>query len=70
MQILTFQHQTTNKKSKVSPNRQGVDVWIAFILIVDSVYFQAKSKHIANDFRTDEVEKFKAENTKSYWIIS
>ena len=70
MQILTFQHQTTNKKSKASPNRQNVYMWIAFILIVDFVDFQAKSKHIANDFRTDEVEKFKAENTKVIRLLA
>ena len=34
------------------------------MLIVDPLYSQDKSKHVANDFRTDEVEKFKAENTK------
>ena len=47
-----------------------MDVSTTFRLIIDPLYSQTKSKHVANDFRTDEVEKFKAENTKSYWIIS
>lgn len=34
------------------------------------MYSQAKSKHVANDFRTEEVEKFKAENTKVIGLLA
>jgi len=32
-------------------------------------YPQARSKHVANGFRIDEVEKFKAENTKVIGLL-
>ena len=44
-----------NRKSRVSPQRQDTDVSTASMLMVDPLYSQAKSKHVANDFRTDEV---------------
>lgn len=40
-----------------------MDLTTASILMV-AMYSQAKSKHVVNDFRTEEVEKFKAENNK------
>ena len=59
-----------NKKSLVSPQRQDTDVTTASMLMVDPIYVQAKSKHVANDFRTDEVEKFKAENSKVIGLLA
>ena len=47
-----------------------MDVATASMLMVDPLYSQAKSKHVANDFRTDEVEKFKAENTKVIGLLA
>ena len=42
---------------------------MASMLMVYSKYPQAKSKHLGKDFRTDEVEKFKAENTKVVGLL-
>lgn len=38
-----------------------MDVSTASMLMIDLIYFQDNSKHVANDFGTDEVEKFKIE---------
>ena len=59
-----------NKKSTISPQRRDIGVSTASMLMADPVYYQAKSKHIANDFRADEIEKFKAENTKVIGLLS
>ena len=59
-----------NKKSRTSPQRQDKDVSAASLLMMDPKYSQAKSKHVANDFRIDEVEKFKAENTKVIGLLA
>ena len=40
------------------------------MLMLPPKYSQAKSKHVANDFRIDEVEKFKAENTKVIGVLA
>ena len=54
----------------MAPQRQDNDVSTASMLMVDPLYTQAKSKYVANDFRTDEVEKFKAENTKVIGLLA
>lgn len=59
-----------NKKSAVAPHKHDTDVSTASMLMVDPKYPQARSKHVANDFRIDEVEKFKAENTKVIGLLS
>lgn len=38
--------------------------------MVDPKYPQAKSKHLGEDFRTDEVQKFKAENAKVIGLLA
>ena len=53
-----------NRKSIVAPQKHDNNVSTASMLMVDPKYPQAKSKHLGEDFRTDEVEKFKTENTK------
>lgn len=59
-----------NKKSVVSPQKQDMGVTTAATLMTSPKYYQAKSKHIANDFRADEVEKFKAENNKVIGLLA
>lgn len=59
-----------NKKSIVASHKHDNDVSTASMLMVYPKYPQAKSKHLGKDFRTDEVEKFKAENTKVVGLLA
>lgn len=59
-----------NKKSVITPQKQDKSVSTAAMLMTDPKYYQAKSKHISNDFRTEEVEKFKAENNKVIGLLA
>jgi len=61
-----------NKKKKclTSPQRHDRDVSTASRLMTNPKYTQAKSVHSGKDFRINEVEKFKAENTKVIGILA
>lgn len=59
-----------NKKSRTAPERHDRSVSAASMLMAPPKYPQAKSKNITNDFRIDEVEKFKAENAKVIGILA
>merc|ERR1711907_428990 len=59
-----------NKKSVITPQKQDRSVSTAAMLMTEPKYYQAKSKHISNDFRTEEVEKFKAENNKVIGLLA
>ena len=59
-----------NKKSRTAPEQHDKSVSAASILMAPPKYTQAKSKRITNDFRVDEVEKFKAENPKVIRVLA
>nr|YP_010472488.1 hypothetical protein N4L43_pgp021 [Pleurosigma intermedium]UVG42099.1 hypothetical protein [Pleurosigma intermedium] len=58
-----------NKKSKTSPQGHYRDVLAASRLMRDPKYTQARSVYLGEDFRINEVEKFKAENIKVIAIL-
>lgn len=59
-----------NRKSIVAPSKHDKDVSAAAMLMREPKYSQSKSKYIGEDFRMDEVEKFKAENTKVIGVLA
>ena len=59
-----------NKKSVMTLQKQDKSVSTAAMSMTDPKYYQAKSKHISNDFRTEEIEKFKAENNKVIELLA
>lgn len=56
-----------NKKSKTSPQRHDRDVSVAASLMTEPN--QARSAYLGEDFRINEVGKFKAENTQVIGIL-
>ena len=59
-----------NGKSIVSPQKRDNDVSTASMLMAGPKYYQAKSKHVGEDFRIVEVEKFKSENDKVIGLLA
>ena len=59
-----------NKKARTSPQRHDKAVSTAALLMIEPKYDKAKSARIGKDFRVEEVEKFKAENTRVIGILA
>lgn len=59
-----------NKKSKTSPQRHDRDVSVAASLMTEPKYTQSRSAYLGEDFRINEVEKFKDENTQVIGILT
>jgi integrase len=60
-----------NKKSlHLSPERHDKQTFMASMLMTEPTYPRAFSKHFGNDFRFDEINKFKTENLKVVSILT
>jgi integrase/recombinase XerD len=59
-----------NKKSITDPQRHYTDVSAATSLMKEPKYTQARSAYLGEDFRINEVEKYKAENAKVIGILT
>ena len=59
-----------NKKSITNPQRHDISVTTAANLMTEPKYTQAISTYLGEDFRLNEVEKFKSENSKVIGILA